>query len=87
MTHPIGLGITDGILMICDDDDGLKVYNAKDDFNIDANQLAHIKGFNTYDVIPLGSNKIAIVTGKDGIYQYNFSDPKKLELLSKITIQ
>jgi len=87
MTHPIGLGITDGILMICDDDDGLKVYNAKDDLKIDANQLDHIKGINTYDVIPLGSNKIAIVTGKDGIYQYNFSDPKKLELLSKITIQ
>jgi hypothetical protein len=87
LRHPIGLGITDGILMICDDNDGLKVYDAKDDLNIDANQLDQVKGINTFDVIPLGQSKIAIVTGNDGVFQYNFANPKKLELLSKIAVK
>ena len=84
MTNPHGLGIDNKNLFICDGDDGLKIYDATDHLKISDNQLAHYKNINTYDVIPY--NNVAIMTGKDGIYQFDYSNPKDIELLSKVTI-
>jgi hypothetical protein len=86
MHNPIGLSINGETLMICDSDEGLKVYNAKDDDNIDKNRQEHIKDFHAFDVIALDDAKLAIVTGKDGIHQFDFSNPKKLKRLSIIRI-
>lgn len=84
MTNPHGLGIDNKNLFICDGDDGLKIYDATDHLKISDNQLAHYKNINTYDVIPY--NNFAIMTGKDGIYQFDYSNPKDIKLLSKVTI-
>ncbi|MFM7428931.1 MAG: LVIVD repeat-containing protein [Flammeovirgaceae bacterium] len=84
MTNPHGLGIDNKNLFICDGDDGLKIYDATDHLKISDNQLAHYKNINTYDVIPY--NNVAIMTGKDGIYQFDYSKPKDIKLLSKVTI-
>lgn len=86
MHRPIGLSITGEVLMICDSDEGLKVFNAKDDLNIDKNQLEHLKSFDAYDVIALDNEKLAIITGKNGIYQYDYSNPKKLQRLSVLSV-
>ena len=46
-----------------------------------------IKQFGTidaYDVIAF--NNIALVIGKDGLYQYNYSNPSNIRMLSKITV-
>ena len=84
MTNPQGLGIDNGTLFICDGSDGLKVYDASNVNAIDSNQLAHYKDVNAFDIIPF--DNIAIVIGSDGLYQYDYSDVKKIKLLSKITI-
>jgi hypothetical protein len=84
MTNPHGLGIDNKNLFICDGDDGLKIYDATDHLKISDNQLAHYKNINTYDVIPY--NNVAIMAGKDGIYQFDYSNPKDIKLLSKVTI-
>lgn len=84
MTNPHGLGIDNKNLFICDGDDGLKIYDATDHLKISDNQLAHYKNINTYDVIPY--NNVAIMTGKDGIYQFDYSNPKDIKLLSKVMI-
>lgn len=84
MTNPHGLGIDKGTLFICDGSDGLKVYDASNVNAIDSNQLAHYKDVNAFDIIPF--DNIAIVIGSDGLYQYDYSDVKKIKLLSKITI-
>lgn len=84
MTNPHGLGIDNRNLFVCDGDDGLKIYDATDHLKISDNQLAHYKNINTYDVIP--HNKVAIMTGKDGIYQFDYSNPKDIKLLSTLTI-
>jgi hypothetical protein len=84
MTNPHGLGIDGNTLFICDGDDGLKVYDAVDISRIDSNQLAHYNDINAFDVIPF--NNVLMMIGKDGIYQYNYSNPKKIKLLSKIAI-
>jgi hypothetical protein len=83
MTNPHGLGIDNKNLFVCDGDDGLKVYDATDHLKISDNQLAHYKNINTYDVIPY--QNVAIMTGKDGIYQYDYSNPKDIRQLSRLT--
>jgi len=82
MKNPHGLSMDGNLLFICDGAAGLKVYDAADVLNL--KQLNEINGMNTYDVIAM--NKIALVVAKDGLYQYSYSDPKNMHLLSKITV-
>jgi len=84
MYNPHGLGIDQGTLFICDGEDGLKIYDAKDPFMLKSNMLAHFKEINTFDVIPV--NDILIMIGTDGLYQYDYSDLNEINLLSKIPI-
>ncbi|MFT7590129.1 MAG: hypothetical protein ACI9UJ_000038 [bacterium] len=82
MTYPLGLGIDGTTLFVCEDDFGLKVYDASDPKNITDNKLSEITTISPTDVIPL--NGLLIVTAKDGVYQYDYTDPSNLVLLSKV---
>jgi hypothetical protein len=84
LTNPHGLGIDEETLFICDGNDGLKVYDASDINEIDKNQLAHYTGINARDVIPF--NNTLVMMGEDGIFQYDYSNPKDIKFLSKIEI-
>jgi hypothetical protein len=84
MFNPHGLGVDGDLLFICDGDAGLKVYDKSDPLQILNNQLAHYKDFNTFDVIPL--NNVLMLIGKDGIYQYDYSDPKNIRQISHLKI-
>jgi hypothetical protein len=84
MTSPHGLGIDQGTLFICDGSDGLKVYNATDVSRISENQLAQDKTINAFDVIPF--EEVAMIIGKDGLYQYDYSDIKNIKLISQLPI-
>lgn len=86
LTHPIGLTVKGDILYICDDQDGLKVFNKSDVATIDKQLLSHHKGFNATDVIALPYNDLLLVIGKDGLVQYNAADPVNLQLVSKIAL-
>jgi len=84
MQNPHGLGISGTDLFICEGDYGLKSYNASDIMKIGANKLQHIDDIKATDVIP--GPKSLIVTGANGIYQYDYSNAGKLKLLSHIKI-
>lgn len=82
MTNPHGLSKDGNLLFICDGRDGLKIYDASD---VNSLQLKKtISGIETYDVIAY--NNVALVVAKDGLYQYSYSNPSDIRLLSKITI-
>jgi len=82
--HPIGLSINQGLLFICEDDKGIKLYDTKDLNAIDKNLIYQDKSFSAVDIIVLEDAKIAIITGEDGIWQFNYKNPSKWELLSTI---
>ncbi|WP_372641825.1 LVIVD repeat-containing protein [Ancylomarina sp.] len=84
MTEPYGLGIDNSILFVCDGSAGLKIYDANDPLTITQHVLALYPDINTYDVIPFGDLLICI--GRDGLYQYDYSDIENIELLSKIEL-
>jgi hypothetical protein len=84
MTNPHGLGIDGNTLFICDGEAGLKTFDATDINTIDKNLIAHYKDINALDVIPF--NNILMMIGEDGIFQFDYSDPKDMKLLSKIDV-
>ena len=84
MKNPHGLGIDDALLFICEGEFGLKAFDAKDPLNIDQNLLAFFEERHAFDVIPLGN--ILLVVGEDGLYQYDYSNPQDLKLLSVIPV-
>jgi hypothetical protein len=86
MFNPHGLGIDRGTLFICDGDAGLKVYDASDVNAIDSHLLKHYGGINAYDVIPLRDKNVLILVGAGGIYQYSYSDPENIQLVSEIPV-
>ncbi|MAT54907.1 MAG: hypothetical protein CMN32_10550 [Saprospirales bacterium] len=87
MQNPHGLGIKGNDLLLCEGDYGFKRFNAEDPMLIGPRLLDQDKSLHAFDVIPLpGNEKLALVIGEDGFYQYRFDDPQKLELISKIPV-
>lgn len=84
MDNPHGLGISESMLFLCEGAFGLKVFDIEDHMKINENLLAHFKDHDAYDVIPLGSSLLLI--GKDGLYQYDYSNPVDIKLLSIMPI-
>lgn len=85
MTNPHGLGIENGTLFLCDGADGLKVFNASNPLTVGNNMTQHFAGINAYDVIPF--QKRLFMVGADGFYQYDYTNPSNLLLLSVLSVQ
>ena len=82
MEHPYGLGIDGTSLFICEGSAGLKVFETQDGINL--SKTAHFEGMDAFDVIPDAVQDVLIMIGQDGIYQYDYSDPNNLRLLSTL---
>lgn len=83
LTNPRGLSKDGHLLFICDGNEGLKIFNATD-----PNSISQIKQFvmpEANDVIAF--NNIALVIAKDGLYQYDYTNPADIKLVSKIAVQ
>ena len=85
MTNPYGLGIDGKTLFVCDGSDGLKAFDVSDVSTISEHMLVHYKDINATDVIPLGN--VLIMIGDGGLFQYDYSDPSAIKLLSQIEVQ
>lgn len=89
MRNPYGLGIDFPNLFVCEGAYGLKSFNASDPLQIDKNLQQSMDDLQAYDVIPLGvvsGKKILLLIGRDGFYQFDYSNPAQLRLLSKIPV-
>ena len=90
MRNPHGLGVDFPNLFVCEGAYGLKSFNAADPLQIDKNLQQYMDDLQAYDVIPLGvvsGQKILLLIGRDGFYQFDYTNPSKLRLLSKIPVQ
>jgi len=82
MENPHGLSVSDTVLFVCEGDFGFKVFNIKDRKNPEL--ISHYDSIPSYDVITNYGRKELIITGKKGIFQYDYQDPYNLKKLSKI---
>lgn len=81
MNTPLGIGVKDNILFVCEQTFGFKVFDVTNANNMQ--MIHHIDNIHTYDVIL--HNGIATITGDEGIYQYSYSHDN-LNLLSIIPV-
>ncbi|MFN8672326.1 MAG: hypothetical protein U0457_09665 [Candidatus Sericytochromatia bacterium] len=84
ITNPWGLAIKDSILYVCDYNEGLKIFDAKE--SSDLKELKNIQIKTPKDII-LNENNLSIIVSDDGIYQYDLANIKtdtKIEPLSYI---
>lgn len=82
LTNPYGLAKDGDLLFVCDGSDGLKVYNTSNVLSLQL--LDRVKNITTYDVIAW--NNRLLVVAKGGLYQYNYSNPSGLSLISKLAV-
>lgn len=82
MSEPNGLGIDGQTLFVCDGSAGLKVYNAEDPLNL--RKTAEFPEIHAWDVIPV--NGLLFMIGEDGFFQYDYSGPDDIYLLSSIPV-
>lgn len=84
LTNPHGLGKDGNLLFICDGAAGLKIFDATNPRTITSNLRFAYPNIKTYDVVPLGD--VLILIGDDGLYQYDYSNPASIRLLSTIPV-
>lgn len=80
---PYGLGVDFPTLFVCRGTKGLSVFDISNPTNPEPRQT--FPNAHAFDVIPLA--KVLLMIGKDGLYQYDYSDPANLRLLSRIAVQ
>lgn len=83
MSMPYGLGIDGKLLFVCEGVYGLNVYDVTDPYNLKL--LKNYPDVNAYDVIP--NHGTLVVTGSNGVFQYDYSDYNNIRHLSTINIQ
>jgi hypothetical protein len=86
MTHPMGLAIRGDLLFLCDDTEGLRIFDRSDVLQLGNRQLARLGGFQAFDVIALPGGTLILVIGKDGLRQYDTAQPAQPVLLSSIPV-
>lgn len=83
MFGPKGVGIDGNTLFLCDDEEGLKIFDVTDPTNIE--MIIQFDSFTAFDVIPL--NGLLLVVATDNIYQFDYSDLNNIRLISNIPIE
>lgn len=82
MHNPHGLGIDQDLLFICDGTQGLKIFDASVPELAGENLIKQFGSIQAIDVIPL--QNVLILIASDGLYQYDYSNPQEIHLLSTI---
>ncbi|MES1218104.1 MAG: hypothetical protein ABUT20_21535 [Bacteroidota bacterium] len=83
MKAPTGLCKDGDLLFVCDGTAGVKLFNASNPAEL--RLLKIIESDSPYDII--AQNKIALIVAKDGLYQYDYKNPSKVQLLSIFSIK
>lgn len=84
MYNPHGLGVDGDLLFVCEAEKGLVVFKTDDLFDITSNKITEFTGIDAFDVITC--QEILLMIGNDGLYQFDYSNPEKIKLLSTLPV-
>lgn len=83
LQSPYGLGVDGNLLFVCEGENGLKVLDVSDPHA--PVMLKNYQDVDAYDVIT--NRGILVLTGRNGIVQYDYSDHLNIRQLSIIQVQ
>lgn len=75
MHNPHGLSKNGDALFICENEQGVKIFDASDPNQVGKRQIGSMTGFQATDIITIKERNLAIVIGRDGLFQYDISNP------------
>jgi hypothetical protein len=81
MDSPFGLGIDGSTLFVGEGNNGLTVLNVADPNNIKI--ISKVENLHAFDLI--ANNNNLILTGKNGVFQYDYTQPENLALRSQLS--
>lgn len=84
MQNPHGLSVSGNNLFLCEGTFGIKSFNIDNKSEIGKNMLQHLSTIKSFDVI--AGQKSLIVTGEDGVYQFDYRNAANLRQLSLIKV-
>lgn len=83
LSGPKGVGLDGNTLFVCDDLDGLKIFDVTN--KLDIQMIDHIADFQAYDVIPLDG--LLLVVGPKHLFQFDYTDLSNIKEVSRISIE
>jgi hypothetical protein len=83
LESPYGLGVDGNLLFVCEGEHGLKILDISNPFN--AKLIKSYYNEHAYDVIP--HEGLLILTGDEGIAQYDYTDQLNIRRLSLLPVQ
>ena len=83
MEGPLGVGVKNNVLFVCDGDAGLKIFNATN--APDLTPITTLENIPARDVIVLDTT--ALVLTSDKIYQVDYSDLNNIQIISSMRIE
>ena len=81
MDNPHWMSVKEIVLLLCEEEYGLKTFRCSEPVFVGDRSLGHAKEIQATDVIPIpGNAKVVMIVSENGIYQYSFEDPSDLSL-------
>jgi len=84
MQNPHGLSVSGNNLFLCEGAFGIKSFNIDNKSEIGKNMLQHLSTIKSFDVI--AGPKSLIVTGQEGVFQFDYRNAANLRQLSLIKV-
>ena len=84
MQNPHGLSLSGNNLFLCEGAFGIKSFNIDNKSEIGKNMLIHLSTIKSFDVV--AGPKSLIVTGEDGVFQFDYRNAANLRQLSIIKV-
>jgi hypothetical protein len=80
LDDPKGLAIDSNLVFVCNGSRGVKIFDFSNPLQL--YQVSGIAGIDAYDIIL--QNKVMMLVGQDGLFQYDYSNINDIKLLSNI---
>jgi len=80
LDDPKGLAIDSNLVFVCNGSEGIKIFDFSNPLQL--NQVSGVVGIDAYDIIL--QNKVMLLVGRDGLFQYDYSNINDINLLSNI---
>ncbi len=89
MEEPLGLGIDEDLLFVCDRNSGLHLFDVESAIALEQNLQKNLESVIGSDILlyEINGRKIALVIAEDGLFQYDYTVVNDIQLLDRLLVE